>query len=53
MDSEATSATPAYVVMMRWFLEGILVPSVGSVGILGKIAISSLSYMVYSHVSFL
>ena len=53
MASDITSGTPAYVVNMRWFLEGILVPSVGIVGILGMIGISTFSSMEYTHVSFL
>jgi hypothetical protein len=35
MPFDNTSVTPAYVVQIRWLLEGILVPSVGTVGILG------------------
>ena len=53
MASDTAIVTPAYVVKMRWLFEGILVPSVGTVGILGKIAIFIFSYIEYSHVSFL
>ena len=36
MVTEDLDETQSYVVNLRWLLEGIIVPSVGIVGIIGK-----------------
>ena len=36
MTNNSSNVAPGYVVFTRWILEGILLPSVGIVGIIGK-----------------
>ena len=36
MVTEDLEEAPSYVLNIRWLLEGIIVPSVGIVGIIGK-----------------
>ena len=35
--NQTQSVTPEYVIMSRWLFEGIFLPSVGFVGIIGRV----------------
>ena len=45
-DSDSVPVTPDYVVNIKWALEGLVMPTVGVIGIIGNLFITSYSLYI-------